>query len=354
VRRAADLKQASYDNDRIDRAIVAAAESVEGLTQRKFYPNDGTKSFDWPNYQYAYPWELWLDQHEMAAQPTLVVTGSLLPEPIEIPAGNYIMQPINDGPPYTKLELRRDQDSAFGYNTTPQLDIAITGTFGYWMMTSSSGTFTSSVGSSDTVVNVSSGTSPGVGDMILADSERMVVTDSSYTSTSLAFTSGITTAQSNDNVGAVSSGADFSVGEIILVDFEWMLIQNIVGNNLVVKRGYDGSIITTHSGGDIWASRQLSVLRGQLGTTAATHSEGDDISINQVPSLISELAVAEALVWLAQEPSAYGGQAAPRKSTVSTRSGGDVNESQIGTGVYDLRARVAASKYSRDARSRVV
>jgi hypothetical protein len=360
LRRALDVTLSSSSDDRLDRAIVAAAEACEALTQRKFHMMDTTASFDWPNFQYAYPWNLYLDNWELAATPTLVVTGSLLPSPITIPTSNYILQPVNDGPPFTWLELRRDLNSAFGYNPTPQNDIAITGTFGYWAKTRAAGTATALIGSGDATVSVSDSSLIGVGDTLIADSERMIVYDMKYADTGSGFVSGITTASASDNVGVVSSGAAFDIGEVLLVDFEWMQIQNIVGNNLVVKRGYGGSILATHSGGDIWARRTVNVLRGQLGTTAASHSNGVTLAVAEVPGLIRQLAIAEAEVWLTQETGAYSiqtgglGSGTSMGIAVGQSGGGEARVSQPGSGISDLRDRVYNSKYTRKMRTRVI
>ena len=79
------------------------------------------------------------------------------------------------------------------------------------------------------------------------------------------------TAQQN-NVTISASGSGFNVGEVILVDSERMLIVDIAGNYLTVKRAWDGSVLAIHStGADIYTLRLLTVTRGALGTTAGTH-----------------------------------------------------------------------------------
>jgi hypothetical protein len=353
VRRALDVKQAAYNNEQIDRAICAAADAVESTTQRKFYPLDATRKWDWPNFQYAYPWRVWLDNYELAAIPTLVTTGSLLPVPIVIPIAACIFQPVNEGPPFTRLELRRDFNYGFGNNSTPQLDIAITGTFGYWTRTRPAGALAAAMTNSVLTATVSDGISVGVGDVIIVDSERMIVTDANFSDTGIAY-SGLSSASKADNVVTVADSTKFVIGEVIQVDAEWDLITNIVGNNLILNRAWDGSILVSHSGGTIYARRTLTVLRGQLGTTAASHASAAPVVISDVPGMIRELAVAEAIVWLAQEPIAYGGGAIPPKTGTSSKGGFNVSESLPGTGLYDLRRRVEESRFTRKARSRVI
>ncbi len=358
-RRALDVKQAAYNDEQIDRANEAAADAVEQLCQRKFYPDDGTRKWDWPNFQFAYPWRLWLEQHEMAAQPTLVTTGSLLDIPVVIPTSAIIMRPVNDGPPFTWLELRRDMNYAFGYNETPQLDIAITGTFGYWMKTRNAGTLAASMGSSDGTMTVSDGISVGVGDVVIVDIERMIVYDSTYIDTGIAY-SGLSTAQASDNQVMVPSGADFLAGETLLVDSEWILIQAIYGNTMVVKRAWSGSVLAAHTGSTLWARRLLSVLRGELGTTAAAHSSAAPLTVSDVPGLVRQLSVAEAIVSVTGEPGAYSQAAAGLGAgsglgvTVGATGRGQVKQGVPGLGLPTLRDQVANSKYARKARTRVI
>jgi len=342
VRRAVEVTLAEYAYDRIDRAILTASEAVEALTQRKFYPETATRKFDWPNYQYTYPWKLYLDENELADIPTAVVTGSLLPVPVTIPIPDVICQPVNTGPPYTRIELRRDLSVAFGYNSTPQEDIAITGTFGYWTKTESAGVLAADVAIVDTAVTVSDG-SVGVGDLLIAGSERMIVTDAAYADTGVAY-SGLSSASAADKIVAVPDGTAFSKGEILMVDAEWLLVEYIAGNNLVVKRAFEGSVLAAHAGGTLWASRTLTVIRGALGTIVATHKVGDALTASVVPGLIRQLSIAEAIVWLAQEHGAYGGASGPLAS-----AGGP----SAGPGLPDLRERVCNSRFSRAARTRV-
>lgn len=353
VMRAVDVQQAAYRSDQVDRAILAAADAVEGLTQRRFYPEDDTRSFDWPNYQLTYPWRLYLEQNELAAQPTRVVSGSLLQTPIEIPPSSYIVRPAPESPPqgdppYRVLELRRDTSASFGNNPTSQLDIAITGTYGFWTRTRDAGILTVGIGTSDTTVLVSDPSLVGVGDLLIAGSERMVVCDSDYADTGLTFLTGITSSTASDRVGSVSDGTQFSVGEVIMVDWEWMLIVQIVGNNLVVKRSWDGSVLSEHTGGHIWARRVLTVLRGQLGTISATHATNAALAVSEVPGLVNQVSTAEALVWLTQEPAAYGG------SSSSNSAQGANHEPKPGAGLPDLRNSLWNSRYTRKARSRAV
>lgn len=357
VMRALDVKPVAYNSQQIDRQIVMASETVEETCKRNFYIIDDTKLFDWPNFQYAYPWRLWLDKWELAAAPTLFVTGALLPQPIVIPAGNYICQPYNSGPPYTSIELRRDLNSSFGYNSTPQQDIGITGSFGYWVRTKPGGSITAAISTATTTtITVTSSATPGIGDTIGIDTERMIVQDRSAVNTGVSFNA-FTTASAADNVCAVADGTQFAVGEVLTVDNERMLILTIIGNNLTVKRGWDGTVLAAHTSGTLYADRQLTVIRGANGTTAATHVINAGISVYTVPGLVKEQALAEAVIGLTQEPSAYAFDLESRSRVEQNVYGGtghgQQREPAIGIGIQDLRDRTAA-RYGRQMRSRVI
>ncbi len=349
VRRALDVKLGAYANEQVDRAIMSAADAVEGLTQRRFYPEDGVRKYDWPDAQRAYPWRIWFGIYELAAQPTQVVTGTFLPSPIVIPINAIIFHPVNEGPPFTRMELRRDLNNAFGGGTTPQQDIGITGTFGYWTKTKAAGTVAVTQQASDSTITISDGVSVGVGDVLIAGTERMIVTDAGFVDTTVAF-SGLSSASAQDNIVMVSDGTKFAQGEVLLVDAEWMMILQIMGNTMIVRRAWDGSILAAHTGGTLWARRSLSVLRGQLGTTAAIHNQGTALSVSEVPSLIRQLAIAEAQVWLTQEQGAYGGASAPQKIVSVNRGGYAVSEQVAGAGLLDIRQRVAESRFTRKIR----
>ena len=351
VRRALDVKQAAWNDTQIDRAIDAARDSINKLMNRSFYPNDTTFYVDWPNFQRSYPWRVWLDAAELAdvtVNPPVVTSGGTT-----IPNSAIFWGNPRYAPPYDYLELDRSQSYSFGSGATPQRNIAITGTRGYWLKTSPAGTFAADAASGDTTITVSSGSLIGVGDLLIAGNpatagaERMVVTDAWFVSTSYSFT-GPTTASLSDNIMAVSDGTKFSRGEVLQIDSEWCLVQNIIGNNLTLKRAWDGSLLATHSAGTIYAKRSLSVLRGQLGTTAAAHTNGTALSISVVPGLIKQLSVAEAIVSVTMEPAAYAGSSGDNPS-----QSGQTPGPPPGQGLPDLRDRTFSS-YGRKGRQRVI
>jgi hypothetical protein len=358
VMRALDIKAAAYTSQQVDRKLNNASDTIDALAQRCFYATTATHTWDWPNYQYAYPWRLWLDQLEMAAQPTLVVSGTYLPTPVVIPSTDYFMQPINEGPPYTSIELRRDQNSAFGNNTTPQNDIGITGQFGFWMNTVPAGTISAPITTTtQTTVQMSAGAlaGPGVGDVMTVDSERMLITDCNYISTGISTTgSGGNSALANDNTLSVPDGTQFNAGEILLLDSEWMLLQAVFGNNLLVKRAWGGSVLSTHLNPPIWANRLLTVTRGALGTTATTHLTSAPAVINEVPGMVKELAIATATIGMVNEPAAYSVATTASWYGSNARQNTSQKEAAPGVGYQGMLMMFEQSIFTRKARSRVI
>lgn len=343
VKQAADIKLTARNNWQVDDAIEAASESVEGLLHRVFYPEIATHYFDWPNFQYAYPWRLWLDNKELADVTTnvpVVTSGGQV-----IPAAACNFEPVNSGPPYNYLELRRDMPYSFGVGPTPQRDVGIAGTFGYWTKTGPGGALAAAMSdTTGTTATVTNGALLDVGDNILIGSERMLVTDQQMVSTGQTQQgSGVSTAVKSDVLLQVTSGTGFGVGEVVQLDAEQMLTISITGNYLTVIRAWNGTTLAAHSGATIYAARQLTVVRGALGTTAATHLSAAAVSAAVVPPLVRQLAEAEAIVAVAQQVGAYA----------AVQGDGQSKVMKIAAGLPDLRDRCYAA-YGRKSRIRVI
>ena len=330
VQRAVDFKDGMLSNAQIDRALQSAAEMIEGHLQRVFYPYDATKYFDWPNYQYAYPWRFWLDQHDL-----LVLTALASPSGTTIPLWQVFLEPVNNAGrlppmPYTQIELDRSTVAAWGAGPTPQHSIVATGTWGFGADTDPGGALAASCLAGDTTLTVTDSSVIGVGDVIILSygrgsapfpsnagtagaiqpytGERCIITGQSMTSTTLTVSgSGCTTVSAADNT-LTASGA-LIVGEAIQLDSEQMLITGTVAgsaNTYTVQRAWNGSVLASHvTAATIYAPRLLTVLRGQLGTTAAGWSSSTVISRHRPPSVIRDLAIAETVNRILQETSGY-------------------------------------------------
>jgi hypothetical protein len=343
VAKALDVKMTARSNDDIDRAIQSASRKIEGQLHRRFYPLDATHFWPWPNYQYRFPWTLDFDKWELAAIPTApnaVQTGGQT-----IPLANIFFEPVNEGPPYTYLELNRASSSSFGVGTTPQRNISVTGTFGYSTATAPAGALVSAViDTTGTSIAVTNGAAAGVGDVLLIDGERMLLTEKATATTwQTQQGSGCSTNSGNDVTLAVTLGATIYAGETLQLDSERMLAVDVTGNNVTVKRGWDGTVPAAHSGATVYALRSWTVTRGTLGTAAATHNSAVPVVKFTPPSLIVQYALAEAENDLLQGLSGYA----------RTVGSADNARPVSGQALADIRAQ-AYAQYGRKGRKRTV
>lgn len=308
VKSATDMQGTAYNNNQIDRAVQEAARNIEGHLHRKFYPEDTTKYFDWPAQSgqgggfITYPWKLYFDANDCIS-----VTSVQSPPGTQLNIAYFNLEPANYGPPYTYIEIQRDKNISFGGAPSAQRAVVITGTWGYSADTDSAGTLAAAISSTSAMsITVSDASLVGVGDLLLVDSERILIQDRSTITSGQTNISGATTDQDSDNAITVTDGTQIHTGEVILIDQEKMLVEDITGNVLTVKRSYDGTNLASHSSSTtIYVYRTLSVLRGQLGTTAATHTNGTSVAKFRVPYMIRNLAVAEAVNTILQETGGY-------------------------------------------------
>ncbi|MFK0018196.1 hypothetical protein [Streptomyces sp. NPDC090798] len=336
-----DVKETARSNARIDRALADATEAVEGLTHRVFYPVQDTRKFDWPPRTGATPWILRLDANELISV-TSLTSGS-----VTIAPGNYLLRRADDKaePPYTRIEVNLGSNASFSGGRTYQQDITVTGLFGYRNDETAAGTLAAQVASAGaTTITVDGPASAalGIGSLLRIDDERMIVTGRSMLDTGQGFGDSMTATSNDVSIGA-ANGSAYAVGEVILRDSERMLITDIAGNTLTVTRAWDGSVLAAHTDSAIYAPRILTVVRGALGTTAAAHSNGAAVARCDPPGSVRQLCIAEALVDLLQGRSGYA----------RTAGSGDNERETSGKGLADLRARVYTS-HGRKARVRSV
>jgi hypothetical protein len=366
VQRATDIQDTVLNIARVDEAIQGAARDIEGNLHRLFYPWDGTKWFDWPNYQYAYPWRTWMDRNDILCLTAFSSGGA----PIAL--DQCFLRPTNRKPgfPYTSIELDRSTSAAFGgVAQTPQNSIMAQATWGFTADAAQAGTATladsATTGTNPVVVTDSSqisagdlliigysrGTPPFPNDTLghaglIAPylGERVLVQDVSFAATGQSQTGpGCSTAGSADNQLTVGDGAALNAGETLLLDAERMFIEQVNGNVATVARAWDGTMLATHTDAAVYALRQLTVERGALGTTAQSWAEGTAVYKHRYPSPVRELGIALALDTVLQQTSGYA----------RTVPAGDTSVPAPGIGLAAAWGR-AATYAARKARSRVI
>ena len=299
VKAALDAKETARSNAQVDRAIETSSRLIEGMLHRRFYPEVRTLTWDWPNAQRSRSWRLWLDANELISVTSLVAGG------VTIAPGDYLLYP-SDGPPYNRIEIDLDSSAAFASGDTHQQTISITGLYaGCRADEAAAGVLAGAVSTTTAAtIAVTDAAAVGVGDIVRVDSERMLVTGRSMLTTGQTLQTPLTASASNVTV-AVTTGSAYSVDEVLLLDSERMLIVDIAGNNLTVKRAWDGSVLAAHTGSTIYAPRTLTVTRGALGTTAATHLTAAPIARHVPPGPVVALCVGLSLAQVLGEQSGY-------------------------------------------------
>lgn len=338
VKSALDVAETARSNWQIDDAIDAGARAVEGLTHRKFRPVLDTRHFAWPDPQRGNSWTLWLEQNELIRLDAFTSGGTA------VDLANVYLEP-NDGPPYTSLELNRATNVAFdpGAGAGQRANLA-TGLFGFDNVEEPVGVLAAGLGSSPvaTASITWSSVRVGVGDVLRIDDERMTVAERLMVDTAQDLQADLAASSSSVTV-AVSNGATFAQGQILLVDSERMLVVDVAGNNLTVKRAWDGSVLAAHSGSSIYTPTGVDVTRAALGTVLASHLSGAVIYRHIAPGLVRQLNKAEAINNLLQ---AQGGYASIQRSDTARQAG-------LGDSLPDLRAQVRR-RYGRKMRRGVV
>ncbi|MFE2970875.1 hypothetical protein ACFXKC_46200 [Streptomyces sp. NPDC059340] len=343
VMRAMDSKLTARNTAQIDRAVESASRDVEKLCHRRFYPEVDTRYFDWPNSQTAAPWRLWLDDSELISVTSISSGGTA------IAPSNCLLEPNRTGPPYNRLELNIGTNTAFGGGNTYQRDITITGVWGYTDTDTTAGALTAAVSTTTATslpVNAAASALLGVGSILRVDSERLLVTGRTMATTGQTLGAPGLDAQAKTVTVPVPDGTAYAVDEVLLIDSERMLIVDIAGNQLTVRRGWDGSVLAAHTAGAaIYAPRTLIVTRGALGTVAATHANAAPVYRWEPPGPVRQLVIAEAIATLTAESSGY---------SKTARSASGSSERNRDQGALQDRRDTTYDACGRHARARAV
>jgi hypothetical protein len=336
-----DVKETARSNARIDRALEDASRRIDGLMHRTFAPITATRYFDWPARPAGgyTPWILRLNDSELIAVSSVTSGGTA------IPLDDINLEPNRSGPPYSRVEIKLSTNAAYGGGATYQRDVQITGLWGYRNTETTVGALVEVLDATETGIDVDGPTAAaiGVGSILRIDSERMIVTERQQLTTGQTLGNDLTNINNSVTV-TVQNGAAFAVGETILIDAERMLIEDIAGNNLIVRRAWDGSTIAAHTvGATIYAPRALVVSRGALGTTADTHGNASTIYQWVPPGGIRQLCIAETVTDLLQGRSGYA----------RTAGTGENQREVVARGLKDLKDS-AYQAYGRKARYRGV
>jgi hypothetical protein len=327
----------------VDRAIGAAGHSVRGQLHRHFFPKLATRSFDWPNrLNSTSGYRLWLNDNELISVSQIVSGG------ITMTSDQYDLRRSDDHDdgPYDHIEVRLSSSGNFSAGATFQQALAVTGVYGYDDNELSVGSLAAGLaGSASATASISFTTSDfGVGSMLLIDAERVIVRERRMADTNQNLGGTGLIASPADTLVPVSDGLGFAVGETILIDAERMIVNDVAGNNLVVERAVNGTVLNTHAtNADIYGLTAIVVDRAQAGTTLAAHAQNAPVTRWIPPAMVEELTIAEALNRVLQEGSGYA----------RTVGAGDMQREQSGKGIEDIR-REAKTALGRQLRLRSI
>lgn len=307
VKTALDEAETARSNAQIDDAILQGARDVEGLCTRPenaFAPVTATYYFDYPSRSSRAPsWRLRLAPYTLIEATTVTTDNGAT----TLTVGQYFLEPINS-PPYTEIQINRGSTGSFGSDSTEQRSTAIAGLWGWSYDRRAVGTLTGTLAASASATAALSWTTAkfGVGDVLVIDNERMVITERTFVDSGQNLQTSLTDSEADVTV-AVTNGTAFAVDEIILIGAERMRVIDIAGNNLVVKRAQDGSQLSEHAAptADIYALTGVELDRAVLGTTLASHAADAAVSLWVPHPLIRSLNRAYAENALLQERSGY-------------------------------------------------
>lgn len=331
----ADVKYSAYLRDQIEEAIESGSRRADEFCQRVFYPITATRSFDWPSRMYSASWRFWISTDDLISLTSLVSGGTT------IASSDYDLRNGDDfpEPPYNRIEIDLSSTASFDTGSTHQKSLAATGRWGFQYTTASVTTAAEALDGSETGLDLASSARVGAGDLLVIDTEHLLVTDRTMVDTGQNCTA-LTASQADQTITGITTGS-IEVGETLLVDSERMLVQDVtVGatDTLAVKRAVDGTTLAAHSNGaNLNAARRITVTRGAFGTTAATHLDTAPVSTVAYPAPVRQLARAYALDQLQQEGSAYA----------RVVGSGDNERQATGRAIDSLENRILNSRLAR-------
>jgi hypothetical protein len=320
VKRALPIVGSSLDSA-VDAAIESASNKIEKGTNRRFIPLTKTAQYDWPTRSLS-SWELLLPE-DLIAVTTLTKEGD---DVTAIASTDYFLSPQYVGPPYHKIEIDLASTAFFSIKDTHQRQIRVIGRFGYSEDTRAAGTVDGSglaSGTTATSFKCSNEALIGVGDTLLIESEAAFVSAKSAAANGSDLLDGALVVNKAEVGVTVDDGSLYNVGEVILVDSERMLIQSIAGNVLTVERGHDGTTLALHANNTaVNVFRTLTIVRGVNGTTAATHADTTAVSIYTPPGDIASLCLAMAVNEHVNNRSGWTGVIGSGEASVESKGAG--------------------------------
>lgn len=313
-------QETARSNDAIDAAIEQGARDVEALCARDtFAPILATKRYDFPSRTGSpLTYRLWID--DLLSITTFTSEGGA----VTLTPSQYTLEPNGSGPPYNRIELALGGTGSFDAGASWQQALAITGLWASARDTRKTiGTLAGSLAASTSATASMSWTTArfGVGDILIIDDERMIITERTFVDSGQNLAADLGSSEADTQVSA-PDGTGYAVEEIISIGGERMRIVDITSNTLVVKRGWDGSQVAAHtSGADIYALTGVELDRAACGSTLAAHNSGATVQRWVPPGLVATLNRAYAINTLLGERSGWARTLSVNSDTAIELSG---------------------------------
>jgi len=331
LKRAGDIKGSDQDAQ-VDRHIEAASRHIDrvlGLREGVFIPKTQTRNFEWPQDtdvedRHRNGYTLYLDEHLISIS-SVTRDGDTA---TAVPTADVFLEPANEGPPYTRLELDRsstDANATFAstISTTNQRAVRVAGSWGYKSTTEAAGTVSSGLASDAAATSFVCSNSAliDVGHTLLIESEQVFVSGRAFAALgAILVNDAAITADVTDSTITVDGSHGLVAGEIIKLDSEEIYITSVATNVLSVIRAYNGTTLAAHADDTaVQVARTLTIVRAQNGTTGATHANSTAINKYTVPKDVNEYAVARALHAFTQDEGRWTGVVGAGDNAVELR-----------------------------------
>lgn len=280
-------------------SFIRAASDWISLNIGDFIPVTDTKEFDGTGSL-----DLWV--------PPLLAITTITDDGDTLASTDYLLYPLNrwwENGPYTRMRVDPDASNLSAW-TWEEQSVQIAGRWGYYEENKATGATvanTTQISAAGTSLIVSNGSLVAPGDVLLIESEQLLVTATEAPTDSTTNTAEALDASEEEVT--VDDGTKVYAGEVIRVDYEQMYVRSIKGNDLVVERGFHGTAKTTHTtSADVYAYRTYTVKRGVNGTTAAAHLNGVAISKYYPPWDVRYLCKQMASLMAKKEETGYAGK----------------------------------------------
>lgn len=288
-----EVDVASKHTHAIDLAIEAESEALQAAPLRRIHPIENqVVKYDWPAKDKSRSNRLWFDGVDIIEIQAMSING------VDLAAENYVLHPVNAGPPYRWLEIKDTSPTFLTSGADRQNAIELTATTGYDASMVFAGYLCSELEASVDDLAVINSCNIGVGSLLKIGEEWLTVRNRFWLE-SMDMTTAPIDRLSNHVQIEVASFGDYMPGEHIRIGQEVMRVESFDMDRgaMIVDRSVKGSVLAEHDPSTVVYRKNLYQLeRGALDSVTSEHLDKSVVEVWKVPALIRQLVVAESLV----------------------------------------------------------